>query len=220
MNIQKYRWPVIIAASLHGALFMSTPDSSTGRIKPASAKQVDLPPIPEERTIEVEEPKTGADAFAKGGPAVRKLPEPIESPGIKTSFEQPMIEQPRFPKYENSLRELPGAIDGWEGGSIDYSQHGIVSVGNLDRQPRATAQMSPDYPSAMMQQGVGGSVLVEFDVSVEGRVVRAEAVRYTRSEFVEPALRAVRRWRFEPGRRNGRVVSFRMIVPIEFGLEN
>ena len=85
--------------------------------------------------------------------------------------------------------------------------------------PRAKVQLPPDYPAAMRQSGVSGSVLVEFDVDREGRVTRAAAVRYTEREFVEPALRAVRKWRFEPGRRQGVAVAFRLVVPIEFGIE-
>ena len=42
----------------------------------------------------------------------------------------------------------------------------------------------------------------------------------TDREFVEPALRAVRHWRFEPGRRDGKAVPFRMTIPIEFSLED
>jgi hypothetical protein len=30
----------------------------------------------------------------------------------------------------------------------------------------------------------------------------------------------VLKWRFEPGRRNGVTVPFRMVVPVEFALEN
>jgi len=56
-------------------------------------------------------------------------------------------------------------------------------------------------------------------VDTTGRVVRAEGIRYTDREFVDPAVRAVRQWRFEPGRRNGKAGSFRMAVPIEFGIE-
>ena len=36
--------------------------------------------------------------------------------------------------------------------------------------------------------------------------------------FEENALRAVAKWQFEPGRRNGQVVRFRMSVPIVFKL--
>ena len=70
----------------------------------------------------------------------------------------------------------------------------------------------------MSQLGIEGTVMVEFDVNGEGRVVRAAVVHTTRREFAEPALRAVRNWHFEPGKRNGRVVPFRMTVPIQFGL--
>ena len=34
--------------------------------------------------------------------------------------------------------------------------------------------------------------------------------------FEQPALQAVRRWRFEPGKRGGKPVSFKMRVPITF----
>jgi protein TonB len=34
--------------------------------------------------------------------------------------------------------------------------------------------------------------------------------------FEAPALQAVRRWRFEPGKRNGQSVAFKMRAPITF----
>ena len=86
----------------------------------------------------------------------------------------------------------------------------MILCSQLDSAPRAKVQPSPDYPARMRQDGIGGSVTVEFDVNTSGNVVRAA---------VEPALRAVRAWRFEPGRRDGRIVPFRMAVPIEFGIE-
>jgi TonB family protein len=70
----------------------------------------------------------------------------------------------------------------------------------------------------MRQSGETGSVMVEFEVDTLGRVIRAVAVRYTHREFVDPAVRAVLRWHFEPGKRHGKTVPFRMAVPIEFGL--
>ena len=79
-------------------------------------------------------------------------------------------------------------------------------------------QTPPDYPARMRQEGIGGTVLVEFEVNTAGAVVRAAVVDCSRGEFAEPALRAVRQWRFEPGRRHGRVVPFRVTVPIEFGI--
>jgi protein TonB len=34
--------------------------------------------------------------------------------------------------------------------------------------------------------------------------------------FEAPALKAVKQWKFEPGKKNGKAVRFRMRVPITF----
>jgi outer membrane biosynthesis protein TonB len=39
------------------------------------------------------------------------------------------------------------------------------------------------------------------------------------SGFADAALRAVARWKFEPGLKNGRHVRFRMSVPIMFRID-
>jgi protein TonB len=44
-------------------------------------------------------------------------------------------------------------------------------------------------------------------------------VRSSDRIFEEAALRAVARWKFEPGRRDGRIVRFKMSVPIVFRLD-
>ena len=80
-------------------------------------------------------------------------------------------------------------------------------------------QMAPDYPLAMKHGGIEGSVVVEFDVDRSGQVVGIRVLRSTHREFEEPTLRAVLKWRFEPGRRNGKAVPFRMQVPVDFHLE-
>jgi protein TonB len=86
----------------------------------------------------------------------------------------------------------------------------------LDRIPRTVAQPAPDYPLALRQAGVEGEVVIEFDVDTTGRVITARVAQGGLPEFEQAALRAVLRWRFEPGRRDGRIVPFRMAVPIGF----
>ena len=55
----------------------------------------------------------------------------------------------------------------------------------------------------MRASGMRGDVLVDFVVDSEGRVTRAYVVRSLNPAFDEPALEAVRRWKFEPGRKGG-----------------
>ena len=55
-----------------------------------------------------------------------------------------------------------------------------------------------------------------FIVDERGRVVEPRVRNSTDPIFEKSALTAVKRWRFEPGKRNGKPVRFRMLVPITF----
>jgi periplasmic protein TonB len=221
MNIQRYKWPVLVAAGLHGALLIS----SLGRTnfhRPVVTRHGPLEIDNFPPTIRVEPPdppddcETGA---AGGGQAVVQLPEtpaPLADPDKFTIAVRPDIPVKGVVSLEGYDGKLTGPgtdVGGPSSGPVTFSP------AKLDRIPRATVQRSPDYPASMKQDGIKGSVVVEFVVNTEGHVVQAEVIRSTHREFVEPALRAVRSWQFEPGKRNGVAVRFRMAVPIEFGLE-
>jgi protein TonB len=78
------------------------------------------------------------------------------------------------------------------------------------------SQIAPVFPRELQNAGIGGTVSVEFTVDSTGRVVSANVVTGTRREFEDAAVGAVLRWRFEPGKRHGRPVPFRMVIPIAF----
>jgi len=101
-------------------------------------------------------------------------------------------------------------------GKIDTSGRPLFGLDQLDAHPRAKAQIPPEYPFAMRSAGVEGNVMVEFDVDASGRVTSARALKSSAREFEEPAVRAVLKWRFESGKRHGKPVPFRMVVPIGF----
>jgi periplasmic protein TonB len=224
MNMHKYLLPASIAATIHVALLWLLPEQP--HIRTIEVPLVtDKPPIPETvaEPPQEEEPKRDFERDVKpvaGGPTPPEIPEIPVLPD-KTDITIPVVERAKHP-----VRELNTVPKTFGPGDIEaIGEHGprgpdIFTIGALDRVPRAKVQLPPDYPYAMKQAGTGGSVVVEFDVDNTGHVVRAEAISHTDREFVEPALRAVRKWRFEPGRRNGKAVPFRMTVPIEFGIEN
>jgi protein TonB len=60
---------------------------------------------------------------------------------------------------------------------------------------------------------------VEFVVDEAGRVMHPFVVRSSRAGFEAPTLRAVEKWRFEPGKKDGRAVRFRMQIPVTFSLK-
>jgi protein TonB len=96
----------------------------------------------------------------------------------------------------------------------------IIPASLLDKPPRAQSQVSPIYPSLEKSTGTTGAVEVEFTVDETGKVVNPWVVSSTHRAFEESTLRAVAQWRFAPGRNHGKVVRFRMRVPVLFNLND
>jgi protein TonB len=104
------------------------------------------------------------------------------------------------------------------GDVVGPGRAGLVTGGDLDRSPQTRFQAAPLYPAEARREGRSGTVTVEFVVDESGTVVTPRVASSSDRVFEEAALRAVARWRFEPGRRHGQVVRFRMAVPIHFSL--
>ena len=221
MNIPRYILPVSFAAVTHAALLFGFPGKTVREL--VHVIEVTIPPAPpppEDPVVPPPATKNAADEPVKplvGGPTPPEL-DPV--PTVSKITDLIVVEDLRPRNPGKDVKIIP-TISGPGGPGVAGLPEGpVVILGSqLDSAPRAKVQPSPDYPARMRQDGIGGSVTVEFDVNTSGNVVRAAAVSYTHREFVEPALRAVRAWRFEPGRRDGRIVPFRMAVPIEFGIE-
>lgn len=223
MNIPRYILPVSFAAVAHAALLFGFPGKTVREF--VHVIEVPLPPAPprpEDPVVPPPEEKSDTTAPVKpiaGGPTPPEI-EPAESPIKVNGLFPPEDLRPK--PTDTDVKIIPRIVGPGDTDGVDFPDGklpGILLGSQLDSDPRAKVQPSPDYPARMRLDGVSGSVNVEFDVNTEGRVVRAAAVSYTHREFVEPALRAVRAWRFEPGRRDGRIVPFRLVVPIEFGIE-
>jgi len=82
--------------------------------------------------------------------------------------------------------------------------------------PKVVEQVKPDYPYELRRSKLRGEVLLDFEVSVEGRVAKAFVVRSLNPLFDQPALDAIYKWRFEPARRDGIPVRARMQITLQF----
>lgn len=85
--------------------------------------------------------------------------------------------------------------------------------------PKVVRQERPIYPVAMRASGMRGEVVVDFIVDIEGRVRNPYVVRSLNPAFDDPAIDAVRQWKFEPGRVGDRPEPTHMQVPIVFQLD-
>jgi TonB family protein len=78
----------------------------------------------------------------------------------------------------------------------------------------------PVYPLALRFYGVRGSVTIDFVVDVHGQVRNAVIIESDNPAFDELALKALRRWKFQPGTRDGQPVNMRSRVPIVFSMDD
>lgn len=92
----------------------------------------------------------------------------------------------------------------------------LFNIGDLDQQPVARVRQAPTYPYDMRRAGINGTVVVEFIINTDGDVIQTQVVRSSHREFEMPALQAVQKWKFKPGRKGGRVVNVRASQLLEF----
>jgi len=139
------------------------------------------------------------------------LPDAPAKPAIK-DFVEP-IEPPR-PAIDIHMVKIPA--DPGPGGGHDI----LYKLSELDQAPLPKYQARPVYPSGMRQAGISGEVTVDFVVDPSGDVRNAVAVHSSQREFEDSACYAIARWKFKPGRKDGRAVFVHMQVPVVFSLSS
>ncbi len=158
-------------------------------------------------------------------------PPEVEEEEPPEQEEPPKLEAEEPPPLDLSQLELAlnpgtGGVIGGASFEIDIKavaqaaseDSAIFSMADLDQRPRVTSQPGPTINAQIRRATRGGSVRVYiiFIVNQQGRVENPRIQGAANPLFDEAALRAVKRWKFEPGRRAGKPVRFRMRVPITF----
>lgn len=216
----RYFLPATVAASLHLVAFFGFTRTDCPPVRPEKEPAVDaLPPVPviirdiEEVPVDpLDKPPPGP----KGEPVELRpgLDEPVEKvPGDFTIPSEPVARN-----RVDVTRIIAPAVVGLPNGDGDGpgAGTGTFDLRALDNEPRARVRVAPKYPGELRMAGVEGEVLVGFVINESGDVAHAWVVRSSDRRFEEATLRAVERWRFEPGKKNGRAVRFRMEVPVNF----
>jgi protein TonB len=215
----RFAIPVAVALSAHAILLFGFTHPQVDPPAPSvpevmrgcdfSPVAVNFAPKPDDGEEVSDAPSKRVDA----APSIEELAPIGDSNGFTQRLSPPMDGTKISPQIPMGVPR----IGGWEGG-VENSGPTISRIGDLDRTPRTRFQARPDYPFAMRSQGINGTVVVDFLVDEAGVVSDVRVMSATRSEFEESTCRAVAKWRFEPGTRNGRPVRFRMSVPVVFSL--
>jgi protein TonB len=153
--------------------------------------------------------------------------EPEPEPQPEETPPQFVEEAPPLDLSQLELALNPGFGDNWTGGG-DFAVilntvglksgedlDAVFSMADLDQKPRVIYQPAPAV-THQLRRKAPAKVNIIFIVDENGRVVEPQVRSSTDPLFEAPALSAVARWKFEPGKRGGKPVRFRMMAPITF----
>ncbi|MCG8525723.1 MAG: energy transducer TonB [Opitutales bacterium] len=164
-------------------------------------------------------------SFALPPPPVLEIEAP---PPPKQEEEQEEIEIDKEPP-KLSLEQLEMALNPGTGDiagsinldlSIDANSLGtedlIFDIEDVEEKPRALRQVPPVYPAVLQRKKVQGVVYLVFVIDDKGTVMVPRVERSTHPEFEKPAVDAIKRWKFSPGKRAGQPVKVRVRLPLQF----
>ncbi len=209
---------LVISVALHVAMLFGFNGKAVRVHKAAEAKealvQFEMPPLDEEKEEKVEELNDEPVQNQIAPPSLVDMPTVVPV----TAFTQPLTPPP-----PPGLTPSKGAITipvNRPGANFGQGIKDLFNVNDLDQKPVARIQGQPVYPYEMQRAGISGEVLVEFIINYNGDVVDARVVKSSHREFEVPAVQAVYKWKFKPGRKGGRAVNTRASQPLEFKLND
>ena len=91
-----------------------------------------------------------------------------------------------------------------------------VGVFELDRVPRRLSDIKVEYPRELLERAVEADVRLLLTINEDGSVEVEGVESSTDERFNECAVRAAGRLRFEPPRKNGKIVRARFVLPMPF----
>ncbi len=161
------------------------------------------------------------------------LPPPVQQPDPEPEPEPEPDEPPPQLADENTQVDLGplelmldgGGGTGWGSGTIAVGLGAIgpqkgkgastFSLAELDQRPRPTYQPNP-VVSAKLRKKAPATVWLLLTVDERGRVDQLRVQKSTDPAFERSALQAVKKWRFEPGKRKGKSVRYKLRYPVTF----
>ena len=209
---------LLISALIHAAAFFGDrlfPKHQVVVVKQKEAPTIQLQEMP---PIEPDEPEKVETTDEPVKPMDFAPPMQTDVPQVVTDTS--FVQRIQPPPPEN-VKPATGIVAIPE--NRDMSQFRgmkVFDINSLDQRPIARFQPPPQYPFEMRRAGVTGEVTVDFIVDSNGDVQNAYAVKSSQREFEQPAVQAVSKWKFKPGRKGGRNVNTHMQVPIVFNLND
>lgn len=100
--------------------------------------------------------------------------------------------------------------------SLALAQADAGPTGVLTKPPALLKQVEAVFPPAMMDAGLGGTVVMEVDIGPDGLVLDARVIRSPGLDFDQSALEAIKQFVFSPAEVDGRPAAVRIQYSYQF----
>jgi periplasmic protein TonB len=213
---------IIISVIFHGAFGFG------GELLKPKAKVMvseEEPPIIEVLVpppVEPEEPEI-VDLENEAPPDNSSLAPPsiADTPSVVQLNDFTQVVQPPPPPTLGRPTGVMNIPAGRPGTGIASKIGDVFNLKDLDQRPEPRGvRANPVYPFEMKRAGIPGEVVLRFIVDANGDVRDVEVVSSSQREFESPAVQAVLKWKFKPGKKGGKAVNTRMQIPINFNLND
>ena len=84
--------------------------------------------------------------------------------------------------------------------------------------PVPVRTVAPDFPNDLRDKGISGVVMVSVLIDAQGNPQGLKVTKSSNSAFEEPAVEALKKWKFKPAERDGKPADFPATLRIEFRL--
>ncbi len=89
---------------------------------------------------------------------------------------------------------------------------------DFDSPPRTRKMARPEYPRDAFEARIQGTVLVEAVIDAKGRVTKVRVLESVPG-LDEAAVKALKKWRFHPARKDGKPVATIIHAPVKFEIK-
>ena len=193
--------------------------------------EIDIPP-PELAEIPPPElPEIPPPDLAEPPPPDQVAPEPINLAPQPLGFETPTLSSPSVKGVSVRARPagfkrnfarsfLPGKLARPKAPAKLAPPKIRFNSDELDRQPERISQIEPVYPYRAKRKGIEGVVAVKFLVDRSGAVKELTVTGSNpKGVFDATVIKTLGKWRFKPGRKDGKTVETWLKTKIRFKLD-
>jgi protein TonB len=176
-------------------------------------------------------PPAGARAIAKA-PAAPAIPETQSKFLSPTEVPDTVDPEKGIDIGAGEPGGVPGGVEGGVPGGVPGGIVGgmptpppptlapkVVRVGGQIKSPELIYRVPPEYPELAVQARLAAIVIVEALVGLDGRVKSVTVLRGA-PLFDEPAVAAVKQWRYKPLLLNGMPTEFLLTATVKFRIDN